>query len=80
MNSDRFDCGAVQKVKLDDVVYGNDDDQTSFERAAALLQTYPNLKGIISPTKVGIAAAARYISTSAFKGKVAVTGLGTRTR
>ncbi|HEY4267798.1 MAG TPA: rhamnose ABC transporter substrate-binding protein [Galbitalea sp.] len=64
-------------IKLDDVVYGNDDDQTSFDKTAALLTTYPNLKGIISPTTVGIAAAARYISTSAFKGKVAVTGLGT---
>ena len=64
-------------IKLDDIVYGNDDDQTSFDKTAALLQTYPNLKGIISPTTVGIAAAARYISTSAFKGKVAVTGLGT---
>ncbi len=64
-------------IKLDDVVYGNDDDQTSFDKTAALLQTYPNLKGIVSPTTVGIAAAARYVSTSAFKGKVAVTGLGT---
>ena len=64
-------------VKLVDVVYGNDDDQTSFDKTAALLQTYPNLKGIISPTTVGVAAAARYLSTSAFKGKVALTGLGT---
>jgi rhamnose transport system substrate-binding protein len=64
-------------VKLDSVVYGNDDDQTSFDKTAALLQSYPNLKAIISPTTVGIAAAARYISTSNYKGKVAVTGLGT---
>jgi len=64
-------------VKLDTVVYGNDDDQTSFNKTAALLQTYPKLKGIISPTTVGIAAAARYLSTSSFKGKVALTGLGT---
>ncbi len=64
-------------VKLVDTVYGNDDDQTSFDKTAALLQTYPNLKGIISPTTVGIAAAARYLSTSQFKGKVALTGLGT---
>ncbi|MCU1513069.1 MAG: ABC-type sugar transport system, periplasmic component [Microbacteriaceae bacterium] len=64
-------------VKLVDTVYGNDDDQTSFDKTAALLQTYPNLKGIISPTTVGIAAAARYLSTSSFKGKVALTGLGT---
>jgi rhamnose transport system substrate-binding protein len=64
-------------IKLDDVVYGDDDDQTSFDKTAALLQTYPNLKGIISPTTVGISAAARYLSTSSFKGKVALTGLGT---
>jgi rhamnose transport system substrate-binding protein len=64
-------------VKLVDTVYGNDDDQTSFDKTAALLQTYPDLKGIISPTTVGIAAAARYLSTSQYKGKVALTGLGT---
>ena len=64
-------------IKLVDTVYGDDDDQTSFDKTAALLQTYPNLKGIISPTTVGIAAAARYLSTSDFKGKVALTGLGT---
>jgi len=59
------------------VVYGDDDDQTSFEKTAGLLQTYPDLKGIISPTTVGIAAAARYLQTSEYKGKVALTGLGT---
>ncbi|MFF2389160.1 rhamnose ABC transporter substrate-binding protein [Agromyces sp. NPDC058104] len=64
-------------VTLVDTVYGDDDDQTSFDKTAALLQTHPNLKGIISPTTVGIAAAARYLSTSEYKGKVALTGLGT---
>ena len=64
-------------IKLDAVVYGNDDDQTSFDKTSALLQQYPNLKGIISPTTVGIAAAARYLSKSDSKGKVALTGLGT---
>jgi len=65
------------KIKLVETVYGNDDDQTSFDKTAALLQKHPNLKGIISPTTVGIAAAARYLSTSSAKGKVALTGLGT---
>jgi rhamnose transport system substrate-binding protein len=64
-------------MKLVDVVYGNDDDQTSFDKTAALLQSHPDLKAIISPTTVGIAAAARYVSKSDYKGKVAVTGLGT---
>jgi len=64
-------------IELVETVYGDDDDQTSFDKTAALLQTYPNLKGIVSPTTVGIAAAARYLQTSDFKGKVALTGLGT---
>lgn len=70
-------AASYPKIKLVDTVYGNDDDQTSFDKTAALLQTHPNLKGIISPTTVGIAAAARYLSTSSSKGKVALTGLGT---
>ena len=45
--------------------------------AIGLLQSHPDLKDIISPTTVGIAAAARYLSTSKAKGKVALTGLGT---
>ena len=64
-------------IKIVDTVYGDDDDQTSFDKTSALLQKYPNLKGIVSPTTVGIAAAARYVSDSDFKGKVKVTGLGT---
>ena len=64
-------------IELVEVVYGDDDDQTSFDKTAALLQTYPDLKGIISPTTVGISAAARYLSTSEFKGQVFLTGLGT---
>lgn len=63
-------------IELVEVVYG-DDDQTSFDKTAALIQTYPDLKAIVSPTTVGIAAAARYVSTSDAKGRVAVTGLGT---
>lgn len=64
-------------MKLVATVYGNDDDQKSFQEAQGLLQTYPNLKAIVSPTTVGIAATARYVSSSSYKGKVAVTGLGT---
>ncbi|MFI2361963.1 rhamnose ABC transporter substrate-binding protein [Promicromonospora sp. NPDC019610] len=64
-------------IELVETAYGDDDDQTSFDKTAALLQSHPDLKGIVSPTTVGIAAAARYVSTSEYKGKVAVTGLGT---
>jgi rhamnose transport system substrate-binding protein len=65
------------KLKLVKTAYGNDDDQKSFEETQGLLQAYPNLKGIISPTTVGIAAAARYLQSSKYKGKVKLTGLGT---
>ncbi|KMZ13655.1 putative L-rhamnose ABC transporter, substrate-binding component [Candidatus Burkholderia humilis] len=65
------------KLKLVKIAYGNDDDQKSFVETQGLLQAYPNLKGIIAPTTVGIAAAARYIQNSPAKGKVMVTGLGT---
>jgi rhamnose transport system substrate-binding protein len=64
-------------MKLVKVAYGDDDDQKSFTQTQGLLQAYPNLKGIISPTTVGISAAARYISGSKYKGKVVLTGLGT---
>jgi rhamnose transport system substrate-binding protein len=64
-------------MKLDAVVYGNDDDTTSYNLTQQLIQSYPNLKGIISPTTVGIAAAARYLDTNHLSGKIALTGLGT---
>lgn len=67
---------SYKDIKLVAKVYGDDDDTKSFQEAQGLLQAYPNLKGIISPTTVGIAATARYLSTSAYKGKVALTGLG----
>ena len=65
------------KLKLVDTVYGDDNDQKSFTEAQGLIAKHPNLKGIISPTTVGVAAAARYLSGSEYKGKVQLTGLGT---
>jgi rhamnose transport system substrate-binding protein len=65
-----------KNIKLVKVAYGDDDDQKSFQETQGLIQAYPNLKGIISPTTVGVAAAARYLSTSPQKGKIKLTGLG----
>jgi rhamnose transport system substrate-binding protein len=64
-------------MELVDVVYGDDEDEKSFSETQGLLQAHPDLKAIISPTTVGIAAAARYLSGSQFQGAVALTGLGT---
>jgi rhamnose transport system substrate-binding protein len=65
------------KMTLVSTVYGNDDTATSTQVTQGLLEQYPNLKGIISPTTVGIAAAAAVLDTAKYRGKVALTGLGT---
>jgi rhamnose transport system substrate-binding protein len=65
------------KMKLVSTVYGNDDPTTATQVTQGLLQQYPNLKGIISPTTVGIAAAAAVLDNAKYRGKIALTGLGT---
>lgn len=67
---------AYKNIKLVAKVYGDDNSDKSFKEAQGLMQSFPNLKAIIAPTTVGIAAAAKYLSTSEYKGKVALTGLG----
>lgn len=57
-------------------VYGDDDDTKSFQEAQGLIQANPDLKAIVAPTTVGIAATARYLSTSEYKGQIVLTGLG----
>jgi rhamnose transport system substrate-binding protein len=65
------------KLKLVEVVYGDDDDTKSYNEAQALFTKYPNLKVIIAPTTVGIAASGRAVTDAKLIGKVFVTGLGT---
>jgi rhamnose transport system substrate-binding protein len=65
------------KMKLVATVYGNDDPTTATQVTQGLLEQYPNLKGIISPTTVGIAAAAAVLDTAKYRGKIMLTGLGT---
>ena len=64
-------------MHLVSIVYGNDDPTTATQVTNGLLQKYPNLKGIISPTTVGIAAAAGVLDTPQYRGKIKLTGLGT---
>jgi rhamnose transport system substrate-binding protein len=65
------------KLQLVATVYGNDDPTTATQVTQGLLQKYPKLKGIISPTTVGILAAAQVVDAAHDIGKVFVTGLGT---
>ncbi len=63
-------------IKLVDTVYGDDDDTKSYQKMQGLMKSYPNLKGVISPTSVGIAAGARAIRDGGMAGKIMITGLG----
>jgi rhamnose transport system substrate-binding protein len=58
------------------VVYGDDLSDKSYREAMGLFESYPNLKGIISPTTVGVAATGKAITDKALIGKVQLVGLG----
>ena len=64
-------------MKLVTTVYGNDDPATSLTVLQGLLSAYPNLRGIISPTTVGISTAAQYLDThKSLLSHLTLTGLG----
>lgn len=63
-------------IKVVATAYGLDKPEESTTETQGLIQKYPKIKAIVAPTSVGIVAAAKYVSGSASKGKVAVTGLG----
>ena len=63
-------------LKLVTVAYGDDQTDKSYREAQGLFKSYPNLKAIIAPTTVGIAAASKAVQDANLIGKVYVTGLG----
>lgn len=64
------------KMKLVEVVYGDDLPDKSYREAVALMKKYPNLKAIICPTTVGLLATAQAVKDEGKTGIVEVTGLG----
>jgi rhamnose transport system substrate-binding protein len=64
------------KLQLLDVVYGNDDPEASYKQALALVDKYPDMKLIMAPTTVGIAAAGKALTDEKLCDKVKVSGLG----
>ncbi len=64
------------KIELVTTVYGDDLTDKSYQEMQGLINSYPNLKGVISPTTVGIAAAAVCIADNNLTGKIKLTGLG----
>lgn len=63
-------------IELVDVVYGDDQSEVSYNRALALVDKYPNLGLIMSPTTVGIQAAAKAMQDEGKCDTVKVSGLG----
>ena len=64
------------KMSLVATVYGDDQPEKSTTEMEALLANFPNLKGVIAPTTVGIAAAAQVVQSRGLAETVKVTGLG----
>lgn len=63
-----------RNMRFVDIVYGDDDYETSKERIRALLKKHPDLKVICAPTVIGIKAAAEVLAEE--KSTVKLTGLG----
>lgn len=66
-----------EDMELVEIAYGDDLPQKSSTETEALLTKYPDLKGIISPTTVGVHAAAQVVETAGRAPELQVTGLGT---
>ena len=64
------------KIELVTIVYGDDLTDKSYQEMQGLIDSYPELKGVISPTTVGVAAAANCIQDNGLTGKIKLTGLG----
>ncbi|HHY81330.1 MAG TPA: rhamnose ABC transporter substrate-binding protein [Clostridiales bacterium] len=63
-------------MELVKIAYGDDIRDKSVSETEGLLKTYPDLKCIIAPTTVGIAAAGKVLTDKGLAGKVFLTGLG----
>lgn len=66
---------AYAKLKLATVVYGNEDKTVSATVAKQLVQTYPDLTGIVIPAGLSYAPAAAALEETGAFGKIKLTGL-----
>lgn len=67
---------AYANLELLDIVYGNDQSEDSYNQALALIDKYPDMELIMSPTSVGIVAAAKAMQDEGLCETVKVSGLG----
>ncbi len=76
MNETLANDAKYANMTLVATVYGDDQPEKSTTEMEALLANYPDLKGVIAPTTVGIAAGAQVVQSRGISDTVKVTGLG----
>jgi rhamnose transport system substrate-binding protein len=64
------------KFEQVDIAYGNDEPESSYNRALALVAKHADLKLIMAPASIAIVAAAKAMRDRNLCGKVKVSGLG----
>jgi rhamnose transport system substrate-binding protein len=62
-------------IELVTTVYGESNETTSQQQALALVNAYPDLKGIIAPSGLGYPAVARALDSAGLTDKIKLTGL-----
>ena len=67
------------KLNLVQIAYGEESEQVNQQQALALVEAFPNLKGIIVPAGIGLPAAARALEQAGSIDKVKLTGLAPAT-
>jgi len=63
-------------IELVDTVYGDDQSEVSYNRALGLIDKYPDLRLIMSPSTVGIQASAKAMQDEGMCDTVKTSGLG----
>lgn len=63
------------KIELVTVVYGQEKADENARQATALVQSYPDLRGIIVPAGIGLPAAANALDQTGDLGRIKLTGL-----
>ncbi len=76
MNETLANDSKYANMTLVATVYGDDQPEKSTTEMEALLANFPDLKGVIAPTTVGIAAGAQVVQSRGISDTVNVTGLG----
>ena len=71
-----LEAGVYPGLTLVNIVYGEDDYQTTYKKTRYLIEQYPSLRMIIAPTAAGLPAVAACITDSGLEQSIKLTGLG----